>query len=315
MDSSERVNAWFASHTFAHPQVSVKDVVALKRGRRVSAILPSRNEETTLPMILSALDGLGDLLDEVLVIDSRSTDRTAELAEAAGATVLQVRDDDDSGKGGALRLGVARMTGDVGVFLDADVVDFDTGFPVALLHTLLSQDDLLLVKGFYDRPWGGSAEEAESRVTGGGRVTELVARPLIARRAPLLAGFAQPLAGEVAFVREALVDLPFVSGYGVDIALLLGVLERRGLDAMAQVDLGVRLHGHQELDALGSMALQVAAAFDIWLGDAPSVERLRTTVRRDASGLQLDEQPVRTWLLGAPSSVYTDSSTADTLGP
>lgn len=306
MDSSEHVNAWFASHTFAHPDVVVEDVLSLKRGRRVSAILPSRNEEATLPAILSALDGLGDLIDEVLVIDSRSTDRTAELADAAGATVLHVEDDDDSGKGGALRLGVTRMTGDVGVFLDADVVDFDTGFPLALLHTLLSDDDLLLVKGFYDRPWGGSAEESESRVTGGGRVTELVARPLIARRAPMLAGFAQPLAGEVAFVREALADLPFVSGYGVDIALLLGILERHGLDAMAQVDLGVRLHGHQELDALGSMALQVAAAFDIWLDDVTSIERLRTTVRRDAGGLQLDEQPVRTWLLGPPSHSTVD---------
>jgi len=303
VDSSEQVNGWFASHTYAHPHASVDDVVALKRGRRLSAILPSRNEESTLPAILAALGGLDDLFDEVLVIDSRSTDHTADLAAEGGATVLQVHDDDDSGKGGALRLGVARMTGDVGVFLDADVVDFDTGFPLALLHTLLSDDDLLLVKGFYDRPWGGSAEESESRVTGGGRVTELVARPLIARRAPLLAGFAQPLAGEVAFVREALVDLPFVSGYGVDIALLLGILERHGLDAMAQVDLGVRLHGHQELDALGGMALQVAAAFDIWLDEAISVQRLRTTVRRDASGLQLDEQPVCTWLLGTPSSV------------
>ena len=303
MDSSENtaVRDWFATHTFTHPSASAADVTALKRGRTVSAILPSRNEETTLPAILAALDGLGDVIDEVLVIDSRSEDRTVDVARGAGVAVHQVDDDEDTGKGGALRLGVARMTGDVGVFLDADVRDFDPGFALGLLHTLLSDPDLKLVKGFYDRPWNGSAEESESRVTGGGRVTELVARPLIARRAPLLAGFAQPLAGEVAFTRDALADLPFVSGYGVDVALLLGVLERYGLNAMAQVDLGVRLHGHQELDALGGMALQVAAAFDIWLDGVKSVERLRTTVRRDAQGLQLVEHPVRTWLLEPPS--------------
>lgn len=301
MDWSEQVRGWFERRTLPRPDASAADVAALKRGRRISAILPSRNEESTLPAILAALATLPDVIDEVLVIDSRSTDRTVEVAEAAGATVHMVTDDVDSGKGGALRLGVARMSGDVGVFLDADVVGFDTGFPLALLHTLLSDDDLVLVKGFYDRPWGGSAEEAESRVTGGGRVTELVARPLIARRAPLLAGFAQPLAGEVAFTRDALLPLPFVSGYGVDIALLLGVLERHGLDAMAQVDLGVRLHGHQELDALGSMALQVGAAFELWLDGVEAVERPRTTVRRDADGLRLDEHPVRTWLLDPPA--------------
>ncbi len=298
---SQAVRDWFANHTFARPIASPDEVAALKQGRTVTAILPSRNEETTLPAILAALDDLGDVIDEVLVIDSRSEDRTVDVALGAGAMVHHVEDDDDTGKGGAMRLGVARMTGDVGVFLDADVRDFDPGFALGLLHTLLSGANLKLVKGFYDRPWGGSHEESESRVTGGGRVTELVARPQIARRAPLLAGFAQPLAGEVAFCREALIDLPFVSGYGVDIALLLGVLERYGLDAMAQVDLGVRLHGHQELDALGGMALQVAAAFDIWLDGAESVERLRTTVRRDANGLQLVEHPVRTWLLAPPS--------------
>ena len=301
MDWSEQVRGWFSRRTLPRPEATPADVAALKRGRRISAILPSRNEESTLPAILAALATLPAVIDEVLVIDSRSTDRTVEVAKAAGATVHMVDDAVDSGKGGALRLGVARMTGEIGVFLDADVVGFDTGFPLALLHTLLSDDDLVLVKGFYDRPWGGSAEEAESRVTGGGRVTELVARPLIARRAPLLAGFAQPLAGEVAFTRDALLPLPFVSGYGVDIALLLGVLERHGLDAMAQVDLGVRLHGHQELDALGSMALQVGAAFELWLDGVEAVERPRTTVRRDADGLRLDEHPVRTWLLDPPS--------------
>jgi len=301
VDWSEQVRGWFSRRTLPRPEATPADVAALKRGRRISAILPSRNEESTLPAILAALATLPAVIDEVLVIDSRSTDRTVEVAKAAGATVHMVDDAVDSGKGGALRLGVARMTGEIGVFLDADVVGFDTGFPLALLHTLLSDDDLVLVKGFYDRPWGGSAEEAESRVTGGGRVTELVARPLIARRAPLLAGFAQPLAGEVAFTRDALLPLPFVSGYGVDIALLLGVLERHGLDAMAQVDLGVRLHGHQELDALGSMALQVGAAFELWLDGVEAVERPRTTVRRDADGLRLDEHPVRTWLLDPPS--------------
>ncbi len=302
MDSPDAVvRDWFARRTLARPDVDNDAVADLKRGRRVSVILPSRDEEQTLPAILRSLATLTDVVDEVLVVDSRSTDGTIGVAEAAGATVVRVEDEEDSGKGGALRLGVARMTGDVGVFLDADVVEFDPVFPLALLHTLLSDDSLVLVKGFYDRPWGGTAEESESRTTGGGRVTELVARPLIARRAPLLAGFAQPLAGEVAFERTGLVDLPFVSGYGVDVALLLGVLEAHGLDAMAQVDLGIRLHGHQELDALGAMALQVAAAFELWQDGVGVVDHVRTTVRRDASGLRLDEHPVRTWLLDPPS--------------
>lgn len=305
MDSSEQVRDWFARRTLPRPQVTASDVAAMNNGQKVTAILPARDEEETLPAILSTLNSLGGLIDEIVVIDSRSTDGTVAVAEAGGATVHRMADEPgagDSGKGGAMRLGVARMTGDLGVFLDADVVDFDPGFAISLLHTMLADESLQIAKGFYDRPWGGSAEESESRMTGGGRVTELVARPLIARRAPLLAGFAQPLAGEIAFRRSALLDLPFVSGYGVDIALLLGVLERYGLDAMAQVDLGVRLHGHQELDALGSMALQVGAAFDIWLDGAPRVDRARTTVRRDATGLQLDEVPVSTWLLPAPDA-------------
>ncbi len=288
-DVDQRVRDWFATATHHGPPAELVELVRLKRDRRVSVVLPARDEAATVGAIVASLTEelvLTGLVDEILVVDSHSHDATAEVARAAGAVVVPARDCTpgvDDGKGGALRTGVAEMTGDVGVFLDADVREFGTDFVRGLLTPLLRDDRVRLVKAFYDRPWNLPGE-VPSGSSGGGRVTELVARPLIARRAPELAGFVQPLSGECAFVRTAVAGQPFASGYGVDIALLWQVVREHGLEAVAQADLGRRLHRHQDLDALSRMALQVEAAFDIVGSGVASVHSQRTAVRRGDDG-------------------------------
>lgn len=291
---------WFAARTLtAGPPVG--DLVAAKAGRRVSVILPARDEAATIGEIVrrvrTALCDLVPLVDEVLVVDSRSGDATAAEAAAAGATVVASTDPGDGfdgGKGSAMRTGIARMSGDVGVFLDADVTGFDPAFVARLVGPLLTDPSLVLVKAFYDRP---------THDGGGGRVTELVARPEIARRAPELGGFVQPLAGECAFVRDAFVDLPVVSGYGVDVGMLLHAVRKHGLDATAQADLGRREHQHQGLVALGRMALQVRAAFDLVLDGREAVVDERWVPTRDADGTaDLVAERVETRLLAPPGA-------------
>lgn len=287
---------WFARRTYGPFTADSAGFPAGGAAQRISVILPARNEEATVGAIVAAVRReFGDgLVDEIIVVDSASTDATTSEARAAGARVVAVaQDDPDDGKGAALRAGVQAMTGQIGVFLDADITDFDPQFVPRLLQPLLHDPQLQFVKGFYDRPWTGSAEGAV-----GGRVTELVARPLLAERVPELAAVAQPLAGECAFRRAALTPLRFVSGYGVDIGLLIGVLRRHGLEAIGQVDLGVRKHRHQDLDALGRMAAQVRAAVDLCLGDGETRTDRRTVVSRTATGaVDLTEEEVLTRLL------------------
>jgi glucosyl-3-phosphoglycerate synthase len=185
-----------------------------------------------------------------------------EAARAAGATV--VHQDavlpelgDRRGKGEALWKSLMVTSGDIVAYVDADLREFDTQFVVGLLGPLLTRPELSFVKAFYDRPL---ANGDTVHPTGGGRVTELVARPLLNLHWPALAGLVQPLAGECAARRSLLERLPFVSGYGVEIAMLVDVLEAAGLDAMAQVDLGVRRHRNSDDAALGRMAAQVYLA-------------------------------------------------------
>lgn len=303
------VQDWFEQRTYHHPPLTAEEIAARKDGRRISVILPARNEAATVGTIVSTvrteLQEKLEIVDEIIVVDSRSTDHTAAAAADAGAIVVSAVDvapDSDGGKGVALRTGISQMTGAVGVFLDADVREFGVEFVVGLLGPLLASPSLVMVKAFYDRPWDIPAEPSKSRPAGGGRVTELVARPLIARFAPQLSGFVQPLAGEVAFVREAVADLPMVSGYGVDIAMLLQVGRKHGLSSIAQADLGKRLHHHQDLDALGRMALQVRAAFDLCADGGPSVVTdQRARIGRCADGTaKLDIEHVVTRLLPPP---------------
>jgi glucosyl-3-phosphoglycerate synthase len=238
--------------------------LAADKGRtRVSVVLPARNEATTVGAIVTALRRelveQVELIDEIVVIDSGSTDETAEVAGVAGARV--VRQDDVlprlgnvPGKGEALWKSLMVTSGDVVAFIDADLRKFDAQVAVGLIGPLLRDPDLHFVKAFYDRTL---AQGDTVLPAGGGRVTELVARPLLNMHWPSLAGFIQPLAGEYAARRSLLEAIPFVSGYGVEVGMLVDVLERVGLDAMAQVDLGVREHRNSSDAALGRMAAQV----------------------------------------------------------
>ena len=236
-----------------------------RTNQTVSVCLPARDEQDTVgPIVESIRAELVErhrLVDEILVVDDHSTDRTAAVAAAAGATVLAAEDilpdyGDGHGKGEALWKSLYASRGDLVAWCDADVRDFDPSFVVGLLGPLLTRPDLVFVKGFYERP---VSRESSPALPGGrgGRVTELVARPVVALLFPQLSAVVQPLAGEYAGRREALERLPFVEGYGVDLGLLIDVASRIGLEAMAQVDLGTRVHRNRPLDELSPQALSV----------------------------------------------------------
>ncbi len=260
------VRRWFDTRTSTSAQWDRWRLSALKGRTRVSVVLPARNEAATVGAIVSALRfelvQQVPLIDELVVIDSGSDDETARCAAAAGARVVAQREvlpalGDVPGKGEALWKSLAATRGDVVAFIDADLRSFDSQFAVSLLGPLLCDDTVRFVKAFYDRPLSSGATVLPA---GGGRVTELVARPLLNLHWPQLAGFVQPLAGEYAARRDLLEQVPFVSGYGVEIAMLIDVLEREGLQAMAQVDLGRREHRNSSDAALGRMAAQVQLA-------------------------------------------------------
>lgn len=262
---------WFARRTWQEPDWTAGDLVAAKAGRRVSVVLPALDEQETVGAIVAAIvpltTGPAPLVDELVVMDSGSTDRTVEVAAAAGARVVR-RDgvlpelEPLPGKGEVLWRALAATDGDLVCYLDSDLVDFDAGFVPALLGPLLTEPGVALVKGFYRRPLRvETARDTETSTgAGGGRVTELVARPLLAALRPGLSGIVQPLGGEYAATRELLESVPFATGYGVEIGLLLDTHSTRGLDALAQVNLGVRKHRNRSLLQLGVMSRQIVAA-------------------------------------------------------
>ncbi|MCO1576976.1 glucosyl-3-phosphoglycerate synthase [Crossiella sp. SN42] len=291
------IEDWFATHTWQSPQWSVEELVRAKAGRTVSVVLPALDEQKTVGAIVSALlpmaTGPDPLADELVVLDSGSTDATAEVAAAAGARVvrreevlpeLPVR----PGKGEALWRSLAATTGDLVVFLDSDLVDFDPGFLPALLGPLLTEPSVALVKGFYRRPLRLESE-------GGGRVTELLARPVLNALRPELAGIVQPLGGEYAARRDFLCAVPFAPGYGVEIGLLLDAHARHGLDGLAQVNLGVRKHRNRSLAQLGVMARQI-------LGTALA----RCEIEADAGAYIQFTQVAEEWLPDATEIALTD---------
>ncbi len=232
-------------------------------GQRVSVVLPARNEAATVGDIVTTLreslvDRVG-LVDELLVVDADSEDGTGEVAGRAGARVVRQREvlphlGTVSGKGEAMWKGLAAAEGDLLVYLDADIVDIGPRFVTGLLGPLLHDPEVLLTKAVYDRPL---ADRGQLRDSGGGRVTEILARPALALWYPELAGLAQPLSGEIAARRSLLEQLPFVQGYGIEGAMLIDIAERFGTEAIRQVDLGRRTHDHQELPALGRMAAEL----------------------------------------------------------
>ena len=258
MHSSSR--DWFARRTWQSPEWTVRELLAAKGDRTVSVVLPALNEQDTVAgVIASVLPLVGSVVDECVVVDSGSTDRTAAVATRAGARVV-ARDavladlPPLPGKGEVLWRSLAATESDVLVFLDSDLIDPDPGFVTALLGPLLCACGVHLVKGFYRRPL--RLESAEVG-TGGGRVTELLARPVLAALRPQLAGIIQPLGGEYAVTREFAESVPFAAGYGVEIGLLLDAHSRYGLDGLAQVNLGVRKHRNRSLLQLGVMSRQI----------------------------------------------------------
>jgi glucosyl-3-phosphoglycerate synthase len=196
-------------------------------------------------------------VDEIAVVDASSTDGTAELARQAGAEVWQEGElmgehGPMLGKGDAMWRALSRLSGELVCFLDADTEGFSAHFATGLLGPLVCEEGVSFVKAFYRRPLGDGSE-------GGGRVNHLMARPALALFYPELAGVRQPLAGEVAARRDLLEAVPFATGYGVEVAMLIDVWQRFGLGAMAQVDLDEHRQRHQSLDALSPMAATVLA--------------------------------------------------------
>lgn len=267
-DEHSAVDGWFARRTHSWGDWSLEALLAAKRvaGSRVSLVVPARNEAATVGGVVSrvreALMGTTALLDEIVVIDSDSTDDTSAVAQGAGAVVhraADVRPDLGTvpGKGEAMWKSLFVTTGDLLVFMDADLLDWDTHFVPGLLGPLLTDPSVGLVKGFYERPL---AEGRRAAAFEGGRVTELVARPLLALLFPELTALVQPLAGEWAVRRELFASLSVPTGYAVELAALVDTAAMAGVDAIAQVDLGRRAHRHQSLRDLGAMATQILAA-------------------------------------------------------
>jgi glucosyl-3-phosphoglycerate synthase len=253
--------------SFDHSQYRAAALVEAKHGRSVSVCLPARNEEATVGDIVAVvrrdLIERVRLVDEIVVVDDGSTDRTADHAARAGARVVTLIPTtagagDGSGKGQALARATVEATGDIVVFLDADVRNFGPHFVTGLLGPLLLRPEVAFVKAFYRRPLHGRRGE-------GGRVSELVARPLLARLFPHLSGVVQPLAGECAAQRRVLEEVDFADGYGVELAMLIDVARRFGVGCLAQVDLGERVHRNRPLAELRS---QAAAVLDVALARA-----------------------------------------------
>jgi glucosyl-3-phosphoglycerate synthase len=236
-----------------------------RRSTTVSVCLPALNEEETIGPICEAIQAelMPKLVDELLVIDSGSLDATAEVARAAGARVHHVDDISPrvarGGKGEALWKSLAVARGEVVVWIDSDILNFGPDFVSRLVEPLLESPELVMTKGYYRRPLAiGDGTYTEE---GGGRVTELALRPLLNLLAPELSGVIQPLSGEYAVRTEVARDLPFFSGYGVDIGILIDVVTCYGFNSLRQVDLGTRVHGNRSLRALGQTSFEVLAAF------------------------------------------------------
>lgn len=262
-DDRDPAAAWFNRRTSDIDDWSLERLVAVKADQKIAVVLPALNEERTVGDIVAALrDDLtkpcSPLVDEIIVSDSGSTDATARIAVENGARVVGPGDilpeiAPRRGKGEAMWRGLAATDADVVAYIDADLESFDSRFVLGVVGPLLDDPVVQLVKAAYARPPIDPAVPS----LGGGRVTELTARPLLNAFWPDLGGVLQPLSGEYAGRASLLRQLPFRCGYGVDIGLLIDVYEKAGLDGLAQVDLHRRWHQHSDLASLGRMATEV----------------------------------------------------------
>ncbi|MCL6668473.1 MULTISPECIES: glucosyl-3-phosphoglycerate synthase [Streptomyces] len=286
----EEVERWLSTHSWSVTDRPLHQILAAKQrtGQSVSVVLPALNEEETVGDIVAIIrhDLMQQvpLVDEIVVVDSGSTDRTSEVAAAAGARVVH-RDDilpripTVPGKGEVLWRSLLVTSGDIVCFIDADLKEFSSDFVSGIVGPLLTDPGIDLVKGMYDRPLAGGQGQ-------GGRVTELMARPLLNMHWPQLAGFVQPLGGEYAARRTLLEQLPFPVGYGVELGMLVDALHLVGIDALAQVDVGVRKHRHQDGQALGRMAAAIYRTAQLRLARGHLVRPSLTQFERGADGFE-----------------------------
>lgn len=273
--------------TFDPSGWTLKMALAMKRGRTVSVCIPCRNEAGTVGDLVRMIDDalVGTLVDELIVLDDDSTDGTGEVAAEAGATVVPVDvvhffHGSARGKGNALWASLVASKGDIVVWCDGDITSFTPDWIVRLVIPLLLDDELGLVKASYERP---------SHLGGGGRTTELVARPLLSLFFPEIAELHQPLAGEFAGRRTMLEAIPFATGWGVEVGMLIDMSRGFGASSIGQVDLGVRLHRHHRLETLAIQAAEVAATLLARLPDAPELaESVPMLRRRDGAPHELN---------------------------
>ncbi|MFF6915529.1 glucosyl-3-phosphoglycerate synthase [Streptomyces sp. NPDC012466] len=295
----EEVERWLSTRSWSANDRPLHQILAAKQrtGQTVSVVLPALNEEATVGDIVSVIrhDLMRQvpLVDELVVVDSGSTDRTSEVAAAAGARVVHrdgilPRLPTVPGKGEVLWRSLLVTRGDIVCFVDADLRDFSSDFVSGIVGPLLTEPDVDLVKAMYDRPLGTEFDPLASGTTAGqgGRVTELMARPLLNMHWPRLAGFVQPLGGEYAARRSLLERLPFPVGYGVELGMLVDALHLAGLDALAQVDVGVRKHRHQDGQALGRMAAAIYRTAQLRLARGHMVRPSLTQFERGEDGFE-----------------------------
>ncbi|MFD7955145.1 glucosyl-3-phosphoglycerate synthase [Streptomyces ardesiacus] len=286
----EEVERWLNARSWSAGDRPVQHLLSAKRatGQSVSVVLPALDEEATVGDIVTVIRRelmlRVPLVDEIVVVDSGSGDRTAEVAAAAGARVehrdaILPRIPALPGKGEVLWRSLLVTGGDIVCFVDADLREFSADFVSGIVGPLLTDPDVHLVKAMYDRPLGTAPGQ-------GGRVTELMARPLLNMHWPRLAGFVQPLGGEYAARRSLLERLPFPVGYGVELGMLVDALHLVGLDALAQVDVGVRVHRHQDGRALGRMAAAIYRTAQLRLARGHLVRPTLTQFERGVDGFE-----------------------------
>ncbi|GHB36377.1 glucosyl-3-phosphoglycerate synthase [Streptomyces viridiviolaceus] len=286
----EEVERWLSARSWSVADRPLHRLLAAKNatGQSVSVVLPALDEEETVGDIVAAIRHdlvlQVPLVDEIVVVDSGSTDRTSEVAAAAGARVVHrdailPRLPAVPGKGEVLWRSLLVTGGDIVCFVDADLREFSSDFVSGIVGPLLTEPDVHLVKAMYDRPLGTAAGQ-------GGRVTELMARPLLNMHWPQLAGFVQPLGGEYAARRSLLEQLPFPVGYGVELGMLVDALHLVGLDALAQVDVGVRIHRHQDGQALGRMSAAIYRTAQLRLARGHLVRPSLTQFERSEDGFE-----------------------------